>query len=155
MSDPSLDQSPSSVTEYLEHDHRRLDALFEASLDLAETTGCAEAQGSFREFALGLSRHIDVEEQVLFPAFERLAGSTNGPTAVMRAEHGEIRRCLDTIVRSVEAQDRPRLKSACDALLRVLSAHNMKEEAILYPMTDRWISGVQERRELVQRLRSF
>ena len=47
------------------------------------------------EFTCGLSRHINVEEGVLFPTFEQMTGMTTGPTTVMRSEHVEIRRLME------------------------------------------------------------
>lgn len=91
----------------------------------------AEAQSRFRAFACGLTRHIDVEERVLFPAFEAMAGSATGPTVVTRAEHEEIRHRLDQPATILEEHDPTAAKNAIDALTDILSMHNLKEEAIL------------------------
>ena len=69
---------PRGVSEYLQGDHARLDRLLaEAQRDAA--AGSFElARESFAGFQCGLSWHIDVEEQVLFPVFEEATGNTGG-----------------------------------------------------------------------------
>ena len=146
---------PSTVTDYLENDHRRLDALLEDALRLNEAESCSEALPPFREFARGLGRHIEVEERVLFPVLESLIGAQAGPMVVMRAEHVEIRRELDRAGDRLEAQDASGARSALRALRHLLSEHNLKEEEILYPTADELVGGPRERQELVERLRSF
>lgn len=143
-----------TVTEYLEDDHRRLDALLADVARLADSGTHAEALIRFREFACGLNRHIDAEEQVLFPAFERMTGAVSGPTVVMRAEHLEIRRCIERAATVLEEQDATLAMDAVEALTEVLSLHNMKEEQILYPMTDRAVSAL-ERENLVRQMQAF
>ncbi len=73
---------PSTVTEYLSTDHRRLDAIVQEVQDAAHTGAHADAAAAFARFAEGLDRHIRAEEEVLFPAFEEAVGAVGGPTAV-------------------------------------------------------------------------
>lgn len=65
-----------NVTEYLETDHRRLDDIVAEVRRLADAGGFAQAGARFAEFVCGLDRHIEVEEQILFPLFERMTGMT-------------------------------------------------------------------------------
>jgi hemerythrin superfamily protein len=61
-----------------------------------------------------------------------------GPTAVMRAEH----RCFKVLIDRV--QDRLNVGSSLDGLdkqlLDTLTAHNLKEEKLLYPWIDGFLS---------------
>jgi iron-sulfur cluster repair protein YtfE (RIC family) len=128
---------PSSVTEYLSADHRRLDAIALEAESAARSGAAADAAALFARFAEGLDRHIQVEEEVLFPAFEAATGMASGPTVVMRAEHAEIRRLLAEVSSALGGGDAPAALDAMRKLTELLSDHNMKEETILYPMTDR------------------
>jgi iron-sulfur cluster repair protein YtfE (RIC family) len=117
-------------------DHDRLDALF-AEYRAMKRTDYDRAKVCFKQFKFGLQRHIVWEEQILFPLFDRKAGlSEGGPTTVMRAEHRQIADRLEAIHQKVQARD-PETDREEEALLKVLIAHNDKEEAILYPMLDR------------------
>ncbi len=143
-----------TVFEYLEHDHRRLDAMLPLVERLTDSAAYARAAQRFGEFSCGLNHHIEAEERVLFPVFERLTGATSGPTTVMRAEHVEIRQYLTTGSAALQAEDAGQFRSAVEHLAGVLSMHNMKEEQILYPMTDQAAGGPRERDDLVRRMQA-
>ena len=147
-----------SAMEYLQGDHRRLDGLMQSCKTAAETGDMKTAAETFSEFRNGLMRHIKIEEGLLFPEFETATGldRRGGPTGVMRYEHEEIIRLLDSL-RDLFAEPQPsagdfeRLRSSLVALLH---EHNMKEERILYPMTDRLVSPPQLA-ELCRKMRQF
>ena len=128
-----------SVREMFAADHDRLDSLF-AEFQKLKRVDYAKAKENFKQFKFGLQRHIIWEEQVLFPAFESRTGMRDtGPTAVMRAEHRQIGERLEAIHDKVRGAD-PDSDREEQALLQLLSAHNQKEEMVLYPMLDRMLS---------------
>lgn len=120
-------------------DHDRLDKLFSHFLAW-KWTDMPRAREAFKEFKVGLQRHIVWEEQILFPRFEEKTGITEGgPTAVMRAEHQRIGEILEAIHQKVQRQD-PNSDAEEGRLLETLGAHNEKEEMVLYPALDRLLS---------------
>lgn len=130
--------SEQNIKTYFEADHDRLDNLFKRFQEFKQTD-FPQAKECFKEFKLGLQRHIVWEEEILFPLFERKTGMTSGPTQVMRIEHRQIRDFLEAIHKKVQVQD-PGSDPEEHGLLSVLSVHNQKEEAILYPTIDRLMS---------------
>jgi uncharacterized protein (DUF2249 family) len=128
-----------TVEALLGGDHDRLDAILAEVRGLAQRAAWAEAAARFNAFRVGLQGHIRAEDQLLFPAFERLAGMgpQAGPTAVMRAEHREIEACLEAIATALAAGTPPDL----EGLLAVLVDHNEKEEMVIYPTVDRLLAG--------------
>lgn len=152
---PRVGTPAPNVSEFLGGDHRRLDAILSVVEELAEKGAFAEAAARFVDFARGLSRHIDMEETVLFPAFEEKTGMTSGPTAVMRAEHVEIRRLLEVLASALAAPDESAFREADRHLHEVLGGHNEKEEGILYPLSDRMAGGERERDELVRKMQAI
>ncbi|MFI5349039.1 MAG: hemerythrin domain-containing protein [Elusimicrobiota bacterium] len=124
-----------TITEHFAADHDKLDALFTEFQSLKRKDPAA-AKEKFKAFLKGLTRHIVWEEDVLFPIFEERTGmKDSGPTAVMRMEHRQIKGHLDAIHDKVRVGD-ANSDAAEKALLEVLKAHNMKEEAVLYPAID-------------------
>jgi uncharacterized protein (DUF2249 family) len=92
------------VTEALVWDHARLDALEAAAFEARARGALSRARDLFTDFARGLRRHIEFEEQLLFPEFEKrchLEGE-NGPSAVMRAEHRTITSLLFVMEREID-----------------------------------------------------
>ncbi len=146
---------PRTVTGFLQGDHQRLDAIVIVVERLTEAGSFDEAIATFSEFACGLGWHIDVEEQVLFPFFEAKTGMTSGPTTVMRGEHKEIRECIRRVTAALEAREAAPVGDALGELTAILGAHNMKEERMLYPMTDRAIDTVEAQERLVLRIAKF
>ena len=79
--------------------------------------------------------HLEMEEQVLFPAFDAAAGmSGGGPTMVMRSEHDQMRDVLRRMGDSAAVGEHDELLDHGDTLLMLVGQHNIKEEQMLYPM---------------------
>ena len=148
-------ESADSVSELLGADHRRLDEVFADTKRLYAAGSIADAQARFAVFREGLLHHIEAEEQLLFPAFDELTGTTQGgPTAVMRSEHVELTKLMselaDTLTTAPEDGTTP-----FASLTALIFAHNGKEERILYPTTDRLANESGGLADLVSRLREF
>lgn len=92
------------------------------------------------EFDHGL--HHEKEEQLLFPALERVGLSVDqGPTAVLRDEHRRIRFWRSRLEQTLVARDRTRLAATAASYLDVLRAHVMKENQILFPLCRRLLDA--------------
>lgn len=140
-----------TVTEFLQTDHKRLDAIFNRFLKDVKERRWEEATKGFREFRIGLKRHIRAEEDILFPVFEEKTGmSEGGPTAVMRMEHQEIQELLDKILSAAEDSEDAQVGDFANRIVNILTDHNMKEEHILYPESDEFLSEA-ERSEVVKK----
>ena len=123
------------ISAFFEQDHDRLDALFQ-SFQTLKRHDFEKAKEAFKEFKIGLQRHIVWEEDLLFPLWEEKTGmSEGGPTFVMRAEHRQIGERLQAIHQKV-AERNPESDQDEQALLALLGAHNIKEERVLYPAID-------------------
>lgn len=132
-----------TVQDTFAHDHDRLDQLLERYRQL-KRVDFPRAKEAFKAFKTGLQRHIIWEETILFPLFEQKSGMYDrGPTVVMRAEHREIGRCLEALHDRVRRQD-PDSDREEQELIQILSAHNQKEEHVLYPAIDRLSSGEEK-----------
>jgi regulator of cell morphogenesis and NO signaling len=140
----------SSVSDYLAHDHERLDARLADSCQLFGRGCTLDAAVAFEEFARGLQRHIGLEEELLFPVFDARVGMA-GPTAVMRQEHRRIEALVAAARAALADADVRAFLDAADEIAAALQAHNVKEERILYPRTDAAL-GHDERALLVARM---
>lgn len=129
---------------YMQTDHLRLDAIMSRYKKALGAGQWSEALSHFKEFDLGLRRHIKVEEELLFPAFEAKTGMKDaGPTMVMKMEHEEIRDILTRVLEATGAEDTDAAKEASDALINYLGDHNMKEEHVLYPELDACLNDAE------------
>ena len=133
---------PQTITTFYEKDHDCLDELFK-TFQSSKRSDFAKAKEAFKQFKVGLQRHIVWEEELLFPIWEEKTGMVeDGPTPMMRHEHSQIKQLLDAIHQKVEGQN---LDTDQDeqALVQLLGSHNRKEERALYPAIDNVISPAE------------
>lgn len=141
-----------TIYEFLERDHRRLDELF-AGFRRNKSRDPETALLCFSQFKRGLDQHIRWEEELLFPPFETATGMKGyGPTAVMREEHRQIRWIIDQIEQQLFHQvwETDTLEAQ---FLEVMGMHNTKEEKILYPWLDEQLDS-PALAEILSRLRA-
>lgn len=143
----------STISHYMEGDHRRCDELFAAVENLVAAGEWQAAASAYAQFHTAMEHHLAMEEEALFPAFEHASGSTMGPTQVMRMEHRQMRDLFENMRQGIENKDADEYLGAGETLLILMQQHNMKEEHILYPMAERTLQ--EEGEAVLQRMQSI
>ena len=135
-----------SLREFFTLEHRRCDGRW-AEVESAADAGAGEALAeSWSAFQSGMLKHLQMEEEVLFPAFEQATGMTEGgPTFVMRSEHEQMRGLLEQMGVAAEAGRHGELVDFGDTLLMLIQQHNQKEEHMLYPMAEQALAADWEK----------
>lgn len=95
-----------------------------------------QARAHWTRFVNGLTQHLLAEEQVLFPAIERVTDLNCGPTQVMRMDHEQMRALLQPIETAIINEDEGAFLPLSETMLMLIQQHNMKEEQVLYPMAE-------------------
>ena len=131
----------SNITETMAADHRRCDHLFSEAEELVAGGDWGQGAERFNAFREATEHHFSMEESVLFPRFEQRTGQVAGPTQMMRMEHVQMRQLLADMAAAVAAQERERYLGLSETLMMLMQQHNMKEERILYPMSDQALGG--------------
>ena len=127
------------ISNYMKVEHRECDEVF-AKAEQAVIDGDFEtAEKDFLLFSTDTLRHFKREEESLFPTFEEISGSTEGPTKVMRYEHVQVRGLIGKMAEAIENKDTDSYLSIAESMMILLQQHNMKEEQMLYSMCDRMI----------------
>lgn len=140
------------ISDFMGKDHARLDAIFK-EFQALKIQDLKRAKDVFYEFKSGLERHIVMEESILFPIFELRTGMhSSGPTFVMRMEHREIQDYLQRIHTLISSDD-IKTDELESGLVEILTAHDDKEENILYPWIDVSINA-EEKRLLLERIKA-
>ena len=141
-----------SITHTLTHIHRECDGFFVGAENAVVKNNWDEALRLFHQFRATMEQHLQQEEQVLFPAFEQRSGISMGPTQMMRMEHVPMRELLQAMQASLAERNRQQYLGQSETLLALMQQHNVKEENVLYPMTDRVLQG--EQADILQHMRS-
>lgn len=136
------------ILETFAGDHERLRGLLGRAIEACSSCATREARSAFYSFTDGLCRHIQAEDELLFPAFEAHTGlrggcaassmAGSGPTARMRREHRQIERRLNQIGDALDGK--PDLRAVARELVELrsfLEDHDRREECVLYPACDR------------------
>lgn len=132
----------SGLAAFFEQDHRDSDARWADVEELLATEDIEAARPAWLKFSAGMQRHITMEEEVLFPAFETASGMPEaGPTAALRTEHRQMQDLLGQISNAIEAGDSEQALDAGDTLLMLIQQHNAREESELYPVAESLLAG--------------
>ena len=130
----------STISQFMQQNHRDCDDLFARAEASATDGDWGNTATHWAGFCRLMEHHLRMEEDVLFPAFEDQTGQTQGPTMVMRMEHQQVRALLAEMSSCLEEQNQERFLGLAESLMVLIQQHNMKEEQMLYPMTDRALS---------------
>lgn len=126
----------STIREIMSKDHRYCDNEFIAIIQLVSDSDWDKATSMINTLTDDINVHFELEEQLLFIAFENTTGSMHGPTSVMREEHQQIRQLLEQLSDLASGKDAAQTHAQIETLMIFLQQHNMKEENILYPLID-------------------
>lgn len=130
-----------TIVDFLGTDHRVCDDLFASAEDAVAQKNWDSARGLFERFQKAMAHHLAMEEDVLFPAFEARTGMSSGPTGVMRTEHAQMRGLLQEMAIAMANADHDRYLGLSETLNMLMQQHNLKEENMLYPMSDQVLGG--------------
>jgi iron-sulfur cluster repair protein YtfE (RIC family) len=130
-----------SILDFMTQDHRHCDDSYAAAEEKVAAGRWDEAGPSWTIFVNDLEAHLNREENFLFPAFEAQTGNTQGPTAMMRMEHEQMRSLVSEMDKAIVAKDADSFLGLAETLMILTQQHNMKEEQILYPMSDQVLSA--------------
>jgi len=129
-----------NIREFMAQDHKNCDLLFAKAENAASTGDWETASQAFKEFVEAMDRHLGLEEQGLFPAFEKATGMVSGPTEMMRMEHEQMRAQFAEMRQALEIKQGDDFLGEAETLLILMQQHNIKEEQILYSMMDQHLS---------------
>lgn len=130
---------PTGLVDVLTRDHRRLDELLATALRRVNAGDLKGAQPLVAELAIGLRRHIQVENDLLAPVLPHPAGADGaGHVEIMRREHDEIMRQLAEVeaLFGAESLEPWEVEPFIAILSGTLAKHEYREESNLFPAWD-------------------
>ncbi|WP_394251259.1 hemerythrin domain-containing protein [Vibrio profundi] len=130
-----------SIQQFMTQHHKECDDLLVEAEGMLAKQDWAAFSARWAQFEKETLHHFELEEQILFPEFESQTGMTSGPTMVMRHEHEQIKSMFDQMNSAIDQQDIERAMGSSESIMIFIQQHNMKEEQILYPMTDNHLNN--------------
>jgi len=136
----------SEIRQELMNQHASLEEALRALVRAASQVDPQPLQDAWTGFEPGLLRHLELEEQSLFPLVE---GSHPEEIRALRVEHDRIRDIVGELGLCCDLHTVR--KQAVERLAKMLSSHAEREDATLY----RWVdeqTPVETRRHLLRLL---
>jgi hemerythrin superfamily protein len=141
-----------TLAQHLRADHARIDGLLTQLQHFLRVGALAEADRHFAALDETLSRHMAVEEELLFPAMQRMTEAVARAVPGLLAEHGELRTILPDLAETLAKQNVVASEALLPQLRRSLARHHEDEEQLVYPISD-WALSPDEQKNLIKRLR--
>lgn len=138
---------------WLVHEHSLYEDLLSRCQDAVEIEDWGGADLIFRELVTHLKRHMALEEEVLYPAYEAAAEAPQGPTRALRDEHDQIVRLVRDMVRVIKTRDSDHVLECLVHLEKQMIKHHEKEEDIFLPMASHILHASRD--ELLRKLAEF
>lgn len=140
------------ITDALLGEHGVFYAQFDLLQRTAETANLEKMQAQGALLAAGLAPHAQIENEILFPALEKVLGE-HGPTQVFRQEHAQIEGWLaqlqevrallqahdeieSALARLAQLDDVAQAQRLVLDTLYLAREHFAKEETMLFPMAE-------------------
>ena len=143
----------SSSDSWLIHEHSLYENLLSRCQDAMEIEDWRGADLVFGELVTHLKRHMALEEEVLYAAYEATVEAPQGPTKALREEHDQIVRLVRDMVRVIKTRNSDHVLECLVHLEKQMIKHHEKEEDIFLPMASHILDARRE--EISQQLAGF
>ena len=141
------------LSTYMANEHAQCEAMYLAALASVAVRDWQQAARRFARFAQALTRHMAIEETVLFTAVEQATGTHGGPIQALRIEHQQLRGILQRLADAIAQRHMIDFSDHADTFRIMLQQHSLKEDGILYPLADRVLQA--RHAELIGQMTAF
>ena len=142
-----------STDNWLVHEHSLYEDLLGECKEAAEIEDWGTVNRAVHELVTHLNRHMALEEEVLYPAYESATHAPQGPTAALREEHAGIVRLIQDMARVIKTMDSDHVLECLAHLESQMIKHHEKEEDIFLPMASHILNTSRD--ELLSKLAEF
>jgi len=142
-----------STDNWLEHEHSLYEELLSRCQDAVGMEDWATVNNIFNELVTHLKRHMALEEEVLYPAYEATPHAPQGPTTALREEHDNIVHLVRDMILLLKTRDSEHVLDCLVFLENLMIKHHEKEEDIFLPMASHIMRDSRD--ELSRKLREF
>ncbi len=142
-----------SKDNWLVHEHSLYENLLSQCQHATEVEDWGTVDFAFNELVTHLKRHMALEEEVLYPAYEATPHAPQGPTVALRDEHSQIVRLVRDIARIIKTRDSDPVLESLAHLEYQMIKHHEKEEDIFLPMAGTILNDSRD--ELLRKLDEF
>ncbi len=133
-----------STENWLIHEHSLYEDLLSRCTEAVEAEDWKTVKVLFNKMVTHLKRHMALEEEVLYPAYEAEAQAPQGPTGALREEHDHIVRLVLDMAQIIKTRDSDHVLECLTHLEKQMIKHHEKEEDIFLPMASHILEARRE-----------
>jgi hemerythrin-like domain-containing protein len=122
-----------SISDYLKHDYAHCNELYYAACERVQARADAGAALALDAFVRAIERHMRIEDQIVFVAFEAAMERGQTLTKLLRLEHIQIRAALERMSKALAAGHEQAFLMHADTLRLLLQQHAQKENFHVLP----------------------
>ncbi len=138
---------------WLVHEHSLYEDLLSQCQEAVDREDWESVNRVFSELVTRLKRHMALEEEVLFPAYESTPHAPQGPTTALREEHSGIVRVIRDMARIIKTRDSAQVLEGLAHLELQMIKHHEKEEDIFLPMASHILNASRD--DLLRKLADY
>ena len=139
--------------DWMFHEHSAFEEMLEECIEQAELELWRECLATFNNLIAKLKNHMAMEEEILYPAYERHSELPQNPVQALRAEHDHLVQFLWDINQIIKTRDSEHLEAAIKPVVVALHHHHDKEEEFFLPMAGHLLLPYRE--SIIDDLKSF
>lgn len=126
-----------TICDHLLFDHKRCDDLFALTESCVAERHWYDSEICFQNFQHAFQLHIQMEEQILLPAFAHAMDELESPIALLHTEHQRIFGLIERMAEALQRRDQVDFVLHSETFIITTQQHSTKEETMLYPLLDK------------------
>ncbi len=138
------------VSQYMSDHHKLMGRLFDNYRLLRKGKKNKTLQ-SFNDFSTQLLRHIECEEEIIFPLIETKFNPVSVPTYMLRKQHIQIKKYLGEILFKLTERIN-NSEELEQGMKKLLDCHNATEEYTIYSWIDYLLNEKEKQKILLTTL---
>ncbi|TCK17605.1 hemerythrin HHE cation binding domain-containing protein [Thiogranum longum] len=142
-----------STDNWLTHEHSLYENLISRCMEAIEVEDWQTTDVLFMKMVAHLKRHMALEEEVLYSAYEAASHAPQGPTVALREEHDDIVRLVTDMAQVIKSRNSDLVLDCMTRLEDRMIKHHEKEEDFFLPMASHILDASRE--EISQQLDTF
>lgn len=135
---------------WLIHDHRKYDEMLTECEMAAEMADWKDAVRLFNEFTNDLKLHMQLEDEVIYPLFEKKGAEAEDAMTELHEQHEDLVRLLTDLVSVIKNKNIDHFMESLVPLHKIMNEHNEFEEEVFQRMGNDDL--LMRRDEVIQQL---
>lgn len=143
----------SDTYDWLIHDHTQYESLLHDCLTAVGQDDWEAVADAFAKLHKEVLRHMEMEDEVLYPAYLRTEGLPRAPVTALQQDHKKIASLLSDVETLLQTRNSEHVQQSFLPLEQTMITHHEREEDLFLPMASYLM--LEQKEDLLRQLGSF